>query len=94
MATVFPRTSAAKVLSTIWSFGITVPFTGAFKISSEEAVSVLSEAVSVSEAAGSSLTVSSIETVAPYFTGFLSRFVSYQSVTIDTFYLFVPLKRV
>ena len=62
MATVFPRTSAAKVLSTIWSFGITVPFTGAFKISSEEAVSVLSEAVSVSEAAGSSLTVSSIET--------------------------------
>lgn len=40
------------------------------------------------------MTVSMTETVAPYFTDFLSRFVSYQSVTIDTFYLFVPLKRV
>ena len=40
------------------------------------------------------IALSSTETVAPYFTDFLSRFVSYQSVTIDTFYLFVPLKRV
>ena len=93
MATVFPRTSAAKVLSTIWSFGITVPFTGAFKISSEEAVSVLSEAVSVSGAAGSSLSASSIETVALDFTVFLGVFVSYPSVTFSVFQCSRALKR-
>lgn len=93
MATVFPRTSAAKVLSTIWSFGITVPFTGAFKISSEEAGSVLSEAVSVSEAAGSSLAVSSMETVALDFTGFVTILVSYLSVTFSVFQCSSMIKR-